>query len=59
VATNLGLQHVNRSTLFETLALQDIGHGPGMLLIDPRSDLAGRIARVIFDRRRRQRCALM
>jgi hypothetical protein len=51
--------HSGRSTLLETLALQDIAHGRGMMLIDPHGDLAERVARVKFDRRGLQKCALM
>ena len=43
----------------ETLSLQDIAHGRGLMLIGPHGDLAERVARVKFDRRGRQTCALM
>jgi hypothetical protein len=60
MTTDLALEaRVGRSTLLETLALQDIAHGRGMMPIGAHGDLAERVARVEFDRRGRQRCALI
>jgi hypothetical protein len=46
IATALALEaRVGRSTLLETLALQDIAHGRGMMLIGAHGDVAERVAR--------------
>jgi hypothetical protein len=39
----IGKTGTGKSTLLETLALQDILHGRGMMLIDPQGDLAERV----------------
>src|SRR6266446_9442117 len=39
----IGKTGTGKSTLLETLALQDIAQGRGMMLIDPHGDLAERI----------------
>jgi hypothetical protein len=43
----IGKTGTGKSTLLETLVLQDIAHGRSMILIDPHGDLAERIARSI------------
>ena len=48
----IGKTGTGKSTLLETLALQDIAHGRGMMLVDPHGDLAERIARAIPAHRR-------
>ena len=49
----IGKTGTGKSTLLETLALQDILHGRGMMLIDPHGDLAERVIKAIPDHRRR------
>jgi hypothetical protein len=48
----VGKTGTGKSTLLETLALQDIAQGRGMMLIDPHGDLAERIVSVIPAHRR-------
>src|SRR6478609_529350 len=48
----IGKTGTGKSTLLETLALQDIAQGRGMMLIDPHGDLAERIVRGIPPHRR-------
>jgi type IV secretory pathway VirB4 component len=43
----IGKTGTGKSTLLETLALQDIVHGRGMMLIDPHGDLAERVVKAI------------
>src|SRR6266481_4850773 len=43
----IGKTGTGKSTLLETLALQDIAHGRGMMLIDPHGDLAERVVQAI------------
>src|SRR6267154_3633939 len=40
----IGKTGTGKSTLLETMALQDLEHGNGFALIDPRGDLAERVA---------------
>jgi hypothetical protein len=40
----IGKTGTGKSTLIETMALQDLKHGNGFALIDPHGDLAERIA---------------
>jgi type IV secretory pathway TraG/TraD family ATPase VirD4 len=40
----IGKTGTGKSTLLETMALQDLEHGNGFALIDPHGDLANRIA---------------
>jgi len=40
----IGKTGTGKSTLIETMALQDLEHGNGFALIDPHGDLAGRVA---------------
>jgi type IV secretory pathway TraG/TraD family ATPase VirD4 len=47
----IGKTGTGKSTLLETMALQDIHRGVGLALIDPHGDLVERIARQIPDRR--------
>src|SRR5690242_20371258 len=48
----IGKTGTGKSTLLETLAMQDIAHGRGMMLIDPHGDLAERVARAVPAQRR-------
>src|SRR5690348_15120130 len=48
----IGKTGTGKSTLLETLALQDIVQGRGLMLIDPHGDLADRIAGSIPSNRR-------
>jgi uncharacterized protein DUF87 len=48
----IGKTGTGKSTLLETLAMQDIAHGRGMMLIDPHGDLAERVARAVPAHRR-------
>jgi ABC-type lipoprotein export system ATPase subunit len=48
----IGKTGTGKSTLLETLALQDIAHGRGMMLIDPHGDLAERVVQAIPAHRR-------
>ena len=48
----MGPNGTGKSTLLETLAMQDIARGRGMMLIDPHGDLAERIARSVPEDRR-------
>src|ERR1700736_1412650 len=48
----IGKTGTGKSTLLETLALQDIAQGRGMMLIDPQGDLAERIMSEIPPHRR-------
>lgn len=43
----IGKTGTGKSTLLQTLALQDITHGRGMMLIDPHGDLAERVFRAV------------
>lgn len=43
----IGKTGTGKSTLLETLALQDIERGEGLTLIDPHGDLADRVARSV------------
>jgi ABC-type uncharacterized transport system ATPase component len=47
-----GKTGTGKSTLLETLALQDIVHGRGMMLIDPHGDLAERVVNSVPAHRR-------
>jgi hypothetical protein len=49
----IGKTETGKSTLLETLALQDITAGRGMMLIDPRGDLAERVVAAVPSHRRR------
>jgi anion-transporting ArsA/GET3 family ATPase len=40
----IGKTGTGKSTLLETMALQDLEHGNGFALIDPHGDLAERVA---------------
>src|SRR6267142_65414 len=40
----IGKTGTGKSTLLETMALQDLEHGKGFALIDPHGDLAERVA---------------
>src|SRR5215472_1052323 len=48
----IGKTGTGKSTLLETLALQDIVHGRGMMLIDPHGDLAERVVHAVPAHRR-------
>jgi predicted ATPase len=48
----IGKTGTGKSTLLETLALQDIINGRGMMLIDPHGDLAERVVRAVPAHRR-------
>jgi type IV secretory pathway TraG/TraD family ATPase VirD4 len=48
----IGKTGTGKSTLLETLAVQDIARGRGMMLIDPHGDLAERVVRTIPPHRR-------
>src|SRR6266481_2440769 len=48
----IGKTGTGKSTLLETLALQDITAGRGMMLIDPHGDLAERVAKAVPAHRR-------
>src|SRR5262249_32628118 len=48
----IGKTGTGKSTLLQTLALQDIAQGRGMMLIDPHGDLAERIVGSIPPHRR-------
>src|ERR1700758_1301063 len=48
----IGKTGTGKSTLLETLALQDIEHSRGMILIDPHGDLAERVVHAIPAHRR-------
>jgi type IV secretory pathway TraG/TraD family ATPase VirD4 len=48
----IGKTGTGKSTLLETLAIQDILHGRGMMLIDPHGDLAERIMQAVPAHRR-------
>jgi hypothetical protein len=48
----IGKTGTGKSTLLETLVMQDIAHGRGMMLIDPHGDLAERVARAVPAHRR-------
>src|SRR4051794_3561341 len=48
----IGRTGVGKSTLLETLALQDIRAGHGVALIDPHGDLVARLAAQVPERRR-------
>jgi hypothetical protein len=48
----IGKTGTGKSTLLETLVMQDIAHGRGMMLIDPHGDLAERIVRAVPAHRR-------
>ncbi len=48
----IGKTGTGKSTLLETLALQDIAHHRGMMLIDPHGDLAERVVRAVPAHRR-------
>ncbi|HUX89018.1 MAG TPA: type IV secretion system DNA-binding domain-containing protein [Chloroflexota bacterium] len=48
----IGKTGTGKSTLLETLALQDLAHGNGFALIDPHGDLVERVAARIPDWRR-------
>jgi stage III sporulation protein SpoIIIAA len=48
----IGKTGTGKSTLLETLALQDIAHGRGMMLIDPHGDLAERVVEAVPAHRR-------
>jgi hypothetical protein len=48
----IGKTGTGKSTLLETLAIQDIAHGRGMILIDPHGDLAERVVRAVPAHRR-------
>lgn len=43
----LGRSGVGKTTMLETLALQDIDHGRGITVIDPHGDLAERLVQQI------------
>src|SRR5258708_9788844 len=49
----IGKTGTGKSTLLETMALQDVRRGAGLALIDPHGDLVERIARQIPDWRQR------
>jgi type IV secretory pathway VirB4 component len=49
----IGKTGTGKSTLLETLALQDIAHGRGMMLIDPHGDLAEGVVHAVPAHRRR------
>jgi type IV secretory pathway TraG/TraD family ATPase VirD4 len=48
----IGKTGTGKSTLLETLVMQDIAQGRGMMLIDPHGDLAERIVRAVPAHRR-------
>jgi type IV secretory pathway TraG/TraD family ATPase VirD4 len=48
----IGKTGTGKSTLLETLAVQDILHGRGMVLIDPHGDLAERVMQAVPAHRR-------
>jgi hypothetical protein len=48
----IGKTGTGKSTLLETLAVQDIINGRGMMLIDPHGDLAERVVRAVPAHRR-------
>jgi Helicase HerA, central domain len=48
----IGKTGTGKSTLLETLAVQDIAHGRGMMLIDPHGDLAERVMQAVPTHRR-------
>jgi hypothetical protein len=48
----IGKTGTGKSTLLETLVMQDIAHGRGMMLIDPHGDLAERVVQAIPAHRR-------
>jgi energy-coupling factor transporter ATP-binding protein EcfA2 len=48
----IGKTGTGKSTLLKTLALQDIVHGRGMMLIDPHGDLAERVVQAVPAHRR-------
>ncbi|MGY4197862.1 type IV secretory system conjugative DNA transfer family protein [Bradyrhizobium sp. USDA 4520] len=48
----IGKTGTGKSTLIETMALQDIEHGCGLALIDPHGDLVERIAAQVSTRRK-------
>src|SRR5215510_14231684 len=48
----IGKTGTGKSTLLETLAMQDIAQGRGMMLVDPHGDLAERVARSVPAHRR-------
>jgi hypothetical protein len=48
----IGKTGTGKSTFLETLAVQDIVHGRGMMLIDPHGDLAERVAGAVPAHRR-------
>src|SRR6266851_2473661 len=47
-----GKTGTGKSTLLETMALQDLAHGNGFALIDPHGDLVERVARQTPEARR-------
>ena len=49
----IGKTGTGKSTLLETLVMQDIAQGRGMMLIDPHGDLAERVAKAVPAHRRR------
>lgn len=48
----LGRSGVGKTTMLETLALQDFRHGRGITIIDPHGDLAERLVKQVPERRK-------